>query len=115
MPGTPERVELEAQDHLFNQFDQDFSATGSTDPIRFGPGEVVVQLSGTGTVTAIVERSTRAPSAANWAPADYDPISGDLDVGVAAERYAEPVRAWWRVSITARTGTVKVNLMGPAA
>ena len=83
--------------------------------MRLGPGDVAVQLSGDGTVTAIVERSTRVPTAANWAPADSEVLTGSLDTGIEAVLFREPARAWWRVRVTARTGTVKVSINGRAA
>lgn len=100
-------------------FNQDFIAPGSSNPLRLresGNG-VVFHLSGTGTFTAVVERSTRDPqrSAGNWARAEDDDWAGNLSTGVAPRVYNEPARGWWRLRVTALSGTIQLNIMGERA
>ncbi len=113
MPGTTNRFGKNDDGH---ELQQDLTAVGSTDAIKMARGDVVVQISGTGTATAIVERSTRDPNTANWAMAEDTPFQGDLAAGMSARTYTESGIAYWRVRLSAYTsGTVKVSIMGSKA
>jgi hypothetical protein len=111
----PETFNLRAQDVVsYTHLEEDHDAPGSTAAIRLTKGMVGVQLTGTGTVTAWVER-TPSSEPENWGPADDEAIDGDLSTGIAALNFDEPVRGWWRVRITACTGDVHVSIIGEAA
>jgi hypothetical protein len=112
-----DRFEVERAVSIFNQRDQDLSATGSTNPVRFSTGLVCASIGGTGSISAYVERCTRDPTSdANWHLADEEAVSStDLATAGISISFEEPSRAWWRVRVTARTGTAKINLTGPAA
>lgn len=101
----------------YTQLDEDVTAAPhSTAPIRV-TGEIALQIAGAATaVTAQVERSTRDPAVSpNWAPAG-DPVSGNPSTGIQCKRYDEPTRAWWRVTVTAITGSgLSVVLSGEYA
>lgn len=94
--------------------EQDLTSASSTDAVELSDS-LVVQITGAATsVTFVVERSTKNPAlfTPNWAPAK-DPISGNPSTGMIPEGFYEPGVAWWRVRITAMTGTtVKVCIAG---
>lgn len=121
MPSTEEIFTLPAcngGDEKLVDFNQDFSAPGTSDFQRFrqNPNGVLFQLSGTATAfVAMVERSTRDPlrEAPNWAPAEDEQWSGNLAAGTAPRVYNEPVRGWWRLRVISLTGGIlQLNMMG---
>jgi hypothetical protein len=93
-----------------------FTATGETDWVKLY-GELVVQLTGAATVvSAQVERSVVDPgedgSTADPAPAG-DAITGNPSTGIQPAAYLEPGVGWWRVKVTALTGTpLRVAISG---
>lgn len=112
MPGTT-TSHLRSTNTGIN-FDQDFTAAGTTDPVKLAV-EVAVQITGIATdINATVERSTRDPAGgnANWAQVG-DPITGNPSLGIPVALYAEPSAAWWRVRITSMFGAAAaVSLSG---
>lgn len=69
--------------------------------------DIAVQLTGPSTVvTAVVERSTINPAlGANPAPLDSTNLTGNPTTGINVNQFYEPGAAWWRVRVTALTGT----------
>lgn len=125
MPTTKEETFTQPRcqqgDEILVDFNQDFSAPGSSDPLRLRENDngVVFHLSGTATAfSAVVERSTRDPTrdTPNWAPAEDEPWTGDLTLGTAPRVFNEPIRGWWRLRVTAVSGgTLYLNIMGERA
>ncbi len=116
MAATFERIERVNNDNVFSTMDENLSAPGATEPVRLNRGDVVVQLAGTGTVTAVIERATRDPNSdPNWAPADTGEVTGDLADGLPVMLFSEPTLGWWRVRVTACSGTVQVHISGESA
>lgn len=70
-------------------------------------GDIALQITGSATsVTAVVERSTRNPSGTpNPAPLSSDTITGNPSTGMNVASYYEPGAAYWRVRLTALSGS----------
>lgn len=123
MPSTEENFSLTpcaSTDNMVD-FNQDFSAPGSSTPLRLRANDngVIFQLSGTATAfEAVVERSTRDPirQTPNWAPAEEEQWTGDLTAGTPPRVYNEPARGWWRLRVIAVSGgNLQLNIIGERA
>ncbi len=86
---------------------QRLTAVGDVSDWVLCQGDIAIQVTGTATaVSFIVERSTRNPSdTPNPAPVATDPVTGNPSTGVNVLSYVEPGVAYWRVRITAMTGS----------
>lgn len=86
---------------------QNLTANGDVSSWVLCQGDIAVQVSGVATAaTLVVERSTRNPSdTPNPAPLSADTITGNPSTGINVASYYEPGAAWWRVRVTALTGT----------
>lgn len=91
------------------------TAVGVTEGVRVR-GAVAIQYTGSATaITSVVERSTIDPVLGNpnWARVEDTPVSGNPSTGMTVSSYTEPAIAWWRVRLTALTGTsVTVSISG---
>lgn len=93
-----------------------FTAVGATDWVKL-TGEIAVQITGAATaITAKVQRSTRDPDdTPNTANVGED-ITGNPSTGIDPVGFTEPGAAWWRVDVTALTGSpAEVSLSGGGA
>ncbi len=102
----------------YRQSNDPITAVGPGTPIRLIGTDVVVQLDGPATaVTCTVQRSMKdpaGPTGASWAPVDT--ISGNPSTGIVPSIYSEPGCAWWRLNITALTGSlVNASVAGKGA
>lgn len=123
MPSSEENFSLppcRSTDNMVD-FNQDFSAPGTSTPLRLRASDngVIFHLSGTATTfDVVVERSTRDPirETPNWARAEDEAWSGNLTEGTAPRVYNEPVRGWWRLRVASISGGVlQLNIMGERA
>lgn len=109
-------IQLKDEGDLFAS-EQDLSAPGSTEAVRFQRSEdgVIIAVSGTATsVVFVVERSSRDPgSDPAWSPAQDDAITGNPSTGIAPLQFREPATGFWRVRFTTLSGgTAKISMVG---
>jgi hypothetical protein len=88
----------------------DVTTTGPLEAIVLARGDVTVQISGSGTISAQVERSTPSADAA-FSPAEDDGFAGDTD-SLSPRVYTEAGQGNWRVNVLAITGTATISIMG---
>ena len=114
MPGTANKVTVGGVERL--KFFEQLDAPGTTSPFVRFTGRVTVQMAGTATnIVAVVERASQDPGSGNedWAPAEPEPISGNLSAGIPPRVYTEPVDGWWRIRVTTLTGGhVRISMVG---
>lgn len=95
--------------------EENLTAVGATQGVRVR-GSVAIQYTGAATsITSVVERSTIDPvlGTPNWARVEDTPVTGNPSAGMTVASYTEPAIAWWRVRLTAITGSpVTVSISG---
>ena len=94
-----------------------FTTAGATKPHRL-TGDIVAQISGTGTaINAVLERNPQDPALHpnGWALADPDAYVGSVAAGMAARRYHDPLAAFYRFRVITLTGSATVAISGESA